>query len=126
MIQGICLGNIMVDCDDEIKLCEFYHQLLGWEKRKMFGRPALCSGTGIVFLFMEEADYVPPVWPEEKEKQQKQMHFDFQVPDVAAAIEYAKSLGAIEATSQFGGSEFVTMIDSAGHPFCLCAKDNMA
>lgn len=124
MISGICLGNIMVDCDDEQKLCEFYHKLLGWEKCKMYGRPALCSSDGVVFLFVEEKDYIPPIWPEEKEKQQKQMHFDFQVPDVTAAVEYAQSIGATKATSQFGGSEFVTMIDPAGHPFCLCAKDN--
>lgn len=124
MISGICLGNIMVDCDDEQKLCEFYHKLLGWEKCKMYGRPALRSSDGVVFLFIEVKDYIPPIWPEEKEKQQKQMHFDFQVPDVTAAVEYAQSIGATKATSQFGGSEFVTMIDPAGHPFCLCAKDN--
>lgn len=124
MINGICLGNIMVDCDDEQILCEFYHKLLGWEKRKMFGRPALCNENGFVFLFIEEEGYMPPVWPEEKEKQQKQMHFDFQVSDVMSAVEYAQSLGAIKAASQFGGDDFVTMIDPAGHPFCLCSKDN--
>lgn len=32
MIDGISFGNIMIDCDDEQKLCEFYHKLLGWEK----------------------------------------------------------------------------------------------
>ena len=53
------------------------------------------------------------------------MHFDFQVPDLQAAVEYAQSLGAIKATAQFGGSEFVTMIDPAGHPFCLCAETNL-
>ena len=125
MIDGIRLGNIMIDCDDEQKLCEFYHKLLGWEKRQMFGRPALCSKDGVVFLFIEEADYQPPTWPEEERKQQKQMHFDFQVPDLQAAVEYAQSLGAIKATAQFGGSEFVTMIDPAGHPFCLCAETNL-
>lgn len=125
MINGISLGNIMVDCDDEQKLCEFYHKLLGWEKCKMFDRPALRNEAGIVFLFIEEEGYIPPIWPEEKEKQQKQMHFDFQVPDVSVAVEYAQSLGAIKAVSQFGGSEFVTMVDPAGHPFCLCVKDNI-
>ena len=52
------------------------------------------------------------------------MHFDFQVPDVKAAVEYAVSLGAVKASQQFGGDEFVTMIDPAGHPFCLCAEEN--
>jgi Glyoxalase-like domain len=46
------------------------------------------------------------------------------VDDVMAAVEYAKSLGASEADSQFGKNEWVTMLDPAGHPFCLCAKEN--
>ena len=125
MIDGVCLGNIMINCGDEQRLCEFYRKLLGWEKYEMFGRPALLGTNGIVFLFISEEDYDPPVWPEENGKQQKQMHFDFQVPDVTAAVEYAQSLGATKAAAQFGGSEFVTMIDPSGHPFCLCAKDNM-
>lgn len=124
MIRGIRLGNIMVDCGDEQGLCEFYRKLLGWEKGELYGRPALKSPEGIVFLFIGEEDYVPPVWPEEDGKQQKQMHFDFQVPDVSAAVEYAVSLGAVKAADQFGGDEFVTMIDPAGHPFCLCAEEN--
>jgi len=125
MIKGICLGNIMVDCNDEQGLCEFYHKLLRWEKSKMFGRPALIK-DGIVFLFIEEDDYVPPTWPEEEGKQQKQMHFDFQVANVPEAVKYAQSLGAKKAASQFGGNEWATMIDPAGHPFCLCAQDNKA
>jgi predicted enzyme related to lactoylglutathione lyase len=126
MINGIRLGNIMVDCDDKQKLCEFYHKLLGWKKTKMYGLPALSNEDGIVFLFIEEKEYVAPVWPEENEKQQKQMHFDFQVPDVAAAVEYAQSIGAVKTKSQFGGNKFVTMLDIAGHPFCLCAEENIA
>ena len=120
MIKGICLGNVMIDCSDENKLCEFYHQLLGWDKTTMYDRPAVTNNTGIVFLFIEESDYVPPVWPEERNAQQKQMHFDFQVPDVKEAVKYAESLGAAKAGSQFGGDDWVTMLDPSGHPFCLC------
>lgn len=123
MIQGICLGNVMVDCDDQKKLCEFYAELLGWEKCEMYGQPAVRSGNGVVFLFMQEEDYVAPVWPEQVCKQQKQMHFDFQVTDVTAAVRQAEALGAVKAQAQFGGSHFTTMLDPAGHPFCLCAKD---
>lgn len=126
MINGIRLGNVMVDCDDEQGLCEFYHKLLGWEKSKMYGRPAVSNKNGTVFLFIEEKDYVPPIWPEEKDRQQKQMHFDFQVPDVAEAVKYAESLGTVKAASQFGGDEWVTLLDPAGHPFCLCAENNEA
>lgn len=126
MIEGIRLGNVMVDCADEAALCAFYESLLGWKRSVRFGRPALTSESGIVFLFIAEPDYVPPVWPEEPGRQQKQMHFDFQVPDVPSAVERALSLGAVRAKAQFGGEteQFVTLIDPAGHPFCLCASSN--
>ncbi len=122
MTDEVALGNVMVDCDDEIRLQKFYGSLLNWEMCELFARPAVRSSNGIVFLFIEEPDYVKPVWPEEKDKQQKQMHFDFQVEDVAQAVEKAVSLGAVKAPAQYGGEHFVTMLDPAGHPFCLCKK----
>ena len=122
MVDEVVLGNVMVDCDDERKLQRFYGELLGWEMCELFARPAVSSSSGIVFLFIEEKDYVPTVWPEDTGKQQKQMHFDFQVDNVAEMVKKAESLGAKKAESQFGGNDFVTMFDPAGHPFCLCRK----
>ena len=122
MVDEVVLGNVMVDCDDERKLQRFYGEFLGWEMCELFARPAVSSSSGIVFLFIEEKDYVPPVWPEDTGKQQKQMHFDFQVDNVAEMVKKAESLGAKKAESQFGGNDFVTMFDPAGHPFCLCRK----
>ena len=122
MVDEVVLGNVMVDCDDERKLQRFYGELLGWEMCELFARPAVSSSSGIVFLFIEEKDYGPPVWPEDTGKQQKQMHFDFQVDNVAEMVKKAESLGAKKAESQFGGNDFVTMFDPAGHPFCLCRK----
>lgn len=122
MVDEVVLGNVMVDCDDERKLQRFYGELLGCEMCELFARPAVSSSSGIVFLFIEEKDYVPPVWPEDTGKQQKQMHFDFQVDNVAEMVKKAESLGAKKAESQFGGNDFVTMFDPAGHPFCLCRK----
>ena len=126
MINGIQLGNVMIDCGDEDGLCSFYESLLGWERSVLFGRPALTSASGIVFMFMQEDDYVPPVWPEQEGCQQKQMHFDFQVPNVKEAVAYCESLGAVKSPVQFfdGDSECV-MFDPAGHPFCLCASSNV-
>lgn len=123
MIEGICLGNVMVDCDDQNKLREFYAELLGWERCELYGLPAVRSGNGIVFLFISEPGYVASVWPEQEGKQQKQMHFDFQVPDVFSAVKQAESLGAVKAPDQFGGTDFVTLFDPAGHPFCLCKAE---
>ena len=122
MVDEVVLGSVMVDYDVERKLQRFYGELLGWEMCELFARPAVRSSSGIVFLFIEEKDYVPPVWPENAGKQQKQMHFDFQVDNVAEMVKKAESLGAKKAESQFGGDDFVTMFDPAGHPFCLCRK----
>ena len=69
MVDEVVLGNVMVDCDDERKLQRFYGELLGWEMCELFARPADRSSSGIVFLFIEEKDYVPPVWPENAGKQ---------------------------------------------------------
>ena len=123
MIDEISLGDVLVDCSDAKKLCGFYAGLLGWETCEMYGAPALRSKDGIVFLFVEDEDYVSPIWPEEDGKQQKQMHFDFQVPDVPEAVKKAEALGAVKAKAQFGGKDFTTMLDPAGHPFCLCAAE---
>lgn len=122
MIDGICLGDIVIDCPDEKKLCEFYIGLLGWKKAELFGHPAVLSENGLMLLFVQEEGYVPPVWPEEEGKQQKQKHFDFLVPDVPAAVRQAEALGAVKAERQYGGENFTTMLDPAGHPFCLCKK----
>ena len=123
MIKGICIGNIAIDCKDAVKLRNFYAELLGWDSCIMFNCPALRSHLGLVLLFMEaDFEYVKPVWPEEIGKQQKQMHFDFQVDDLPTAVLQAEALGACKAESQFGENDFVTMFDPEGHPFCLCAK----
>ena len=124
MIKGVCLGNVAIDCKDARKLQDFYAALLGWEKRKMYGCPAVCNQSGIVFLFMQadDFDYIQPVWPEQSGKQQKQMHFDFQVADLSTAVTQAESIGAVKTECQYGGNDWVTMFDPEGHPFCLCEK----
>ena len=50
------------------------------------------------------------------------MHFDLQVDDLSAAVEEAIRLGATKSTAQFGDDHFVTVLDTEGHPFCLCKK----
>jgi catechol 2,3-dioxygenase-like lactoylglutathione lyase family enzyme len=123
MIKGICIDNIAIDCKDAVKLRNFYAELLGLESCIMYNLPALRSQLGLV-LFFKEADfeYVKPVWPEEIGKQQKQMHFGFQVDDLPTAVVQAEALGACKAERQFGGNYLVTMFDPEGHPFCLSAK----
>ena len=122
MKEEVVLGNVMIDCDDEVKLQKFYSELLGWQMYELFGRPAVRSASGVVFLFIEEENYIRPIWPEEDTKQQKQMHFDFQVDSVPDMVEKAIGLGAKKSPNQYGGDDFVTLFDPSGHPFCLCRK----
>lgn len=120
-MDGIKIGNLTIDCADAKALSAFYANLLGWNTSEAWGCPYVSSPDGpYSFLFVQEEDYVPPVWPEVEGKQQKQLHLDFQVKDYEGAIARAIELGAKKAETQFGPDHFTVLLDPAGHPFCLC------
>ena len=113
--------SINIDCRKTEILRGFYAQLTGWDQD--FHWSALIADNGVVVHFMQcDFDYIPPVWPEEPGKQQKQMHFNFQVDDLPPAVEEAVRLGATKAAKQYGGAHYVTLLDTEGHPFCLCRR----
>lgn len=121
MIPNILIGDLTIDCSDASASREFYAELTGWDKVIAYDCLALKAYNGLILLFVEpDVPYVPPVWPEQQGGQQKQMHFDFQVKDLPAAVEEAIRLGATKSPEQFGGDQFITMFDPQGHPFCLC------
>ena len=122
MADEVLPGNVMVDCHNEQPLQEFYGGLLGWERFRLSGRPAVRSASGVGSLFAEESDDLRSTWPKQPGKQQNQMHFDFRVDDVAEMVKKAEAPGAQKAAAQFGGWDFATMPGPAGHPFCLCRK----
>jgi predicted enzyme related to lactoylglutathione lyase len=123
MINNITIGDISIDCTDPERTRNFYASLTGWEKRVTYG-PALVCDNGLILLFMGcDFDYIPPVWPEEPGKQQKQMHFNFGVDDLPSAVEEAIRLGATRAAVQYDGERYVTMFDPEGHPFCYARGD---
>lgn len=124
MIHNITIGDLTIDCSNADRTREFYAKLTGWEKITAFDCLALKAYNGMILLFAEPDDipYDPPVWPEEHGKQQKQMHFNFQVDDLPAAVAEAICLGASKSTAQFGEDHYITMLDPDGHPFCLCRK----
>jgi len=116
--------SINIDCPDTIILREFYSKLTGWDQE--FHWTALVVEDGMNVHFMQsDFDYIPPVWPEELGKQQKQMHFNFQVDDLHSAVKEAICLGATKTAEQYGGEHFVTLLDPVGHPFCLCRRSNI-
>jgi len=117
------IGDISIDCREPEKLRRFYAEITGWESRTMWSWPALIAGNGLVLLFMGcDFDFVPPVWPEEPGKQQKQMHLDMTVDNLKSAVKKALRLGAAEPSRQYGGS-YYTLLDPEGHPFCLCQRE---
>ena len=101
-------------------LARFYRELLGWRVRSE--EPdwvTIEAGDGSGYLaFQTNGTYVPPVWPAGPEEQQMQIHLDFEVRDLEAAVEDALELGAHLADYQ-PQDDVRTLIDPAGHIFDL-------
>ena len=89
----ITLRSIVLDCTDPWALAGFYSALLGWDRHGentewvSVGR----MGTLPFLLFQEVEGYRPPVWPEKPGEQQKSVHLDFAVGDLAAAVALAEA-----------------------------------
>lgn len=94
--------------------------LLGWEVYSEDDQDATISPPdGVAYLgFQTSPEYVPPVWPPADDAQQMMLHLDFEVEDLAAAVQHALDLGAAEAEFQ-PQDDVRVMLDPAGHPFCL-------
>lgn len=123
MISNMRIGDLTIDCADARRARGFYSSLMGWKKTMAYGCLALETDHGMIILFAQgDVPYEPPVWPEEPGKQQKQMHLDFTVDNVHSAVKKAIRLGAVKAVEQYGGERYVTMLDTEGHPFCLCKR----
>ncbi|GAA2671812.1 VOC family protein [Streptomyces lunalinharesii] len=118
------LQAIALDCDDPVRLAEFYAELLGgrvvtdpeepgWVEVQGFeGTPLACQRVD---------GYRPPDWPGQQRPQQ--LHLDFDVDDLDGEEERVLALGAtvLERTDQIRpGANWRVYADPAGHPFCLC------
>lgn len=109
----LTLDSIAVDCPDVVQLSSFYSEFLGFENRGDF---FYLPGELIEIWFQQVENYQPPTWPTQVRGQQ--LHFDFTVPDVGAAIEKAVQLGAT-LTERRNGYHYPILLDPVGHPFCL-------
>lgn len=66
MIKDITIGDISIDCANPEQTRDFYAALTGWEKREVYGCPALNSDGGLLILFTGcDFVYISPIWPEE-------------------------------------------------------------
>jgi len=95
MINNLAIGDLMIDCVNAERARDFYASLMRWEKTVAYGCHALISDNSLTIQFAEtDIPYVPPVWPEEPGRQQKQMHLDFMADDLSSAVDLAVQLGA--------------------------------
>ncbi len=122
--MNIRLKTVILECSDIPQLLSFYTGLLDWpvvyEQETFVGIHSNDEEMGIAFQYDE--NYIPPVWPSQQGHQQMMVHLDFAVADkneLKEAIEKAIMLGGKMANKQYGGEEWVTMLDPAGHPFCF-------
>jgi catechol 2,3-dioxygenase-like lactoylglutathione lyase family enzyme len=117
--------GLAIDCLDAGPMARFYERLLGFEVRA-FQPPhwaQLFPADGGVHLNIQgEADYVPPVWPEQPDEQAKMLHLEVQVDDLDAAVATAIDAGGTQAPWQppdRDPTRIRIVLDPAGHPLCL-------
>jgi catechol 2,3-dioxygenase-like lactoylglutathione lyase family enzyme len=109
---------LTIDCptaEVQERLVRFYAEALGGE---------VVAGSvrarGLLFIFEVIPDYQAPTWPSGDTP--KQMHFEWMVEDLHAAVTAMQTMGATLAEFQRPGDDSLrVMLDPAGHPFCVAA-----
>lgn len=113
------LAATVLQSPEPLVLARFYGALTGWtvyEDDPTWARIRPEDGPGLSVQF--EPEWVPPTWPGSKDAPGMQLHLDFQVEDLPAAVRRAVSLGATQAEYQ-PQDDVRVMLDPDGHPFCL-------
>lgn len=113
------LSATVLQSPDAIALARFYGALTGWtvfEDDPTWARVRPEEGPGLSVQY--EPAYVAPTWPGTRDAPGMQLHLDFLVEDLAAAVARAERLGARQAEHQ-PQEDVRVMLDPDGHPFCL-------
>ncbi len=113
--------GVVLDAPEPLALARFYSELLGWPlgPKADENGASIIGPDGVAYIaFQREPKHVAPVWPASVGTQQMQLHLDFEVSDLGAAVTHALDLGARQAEFQPQDNVRV-MLDPAGHPFCL-------
>ncbi|WP_345522240.1 VOC family protein [Nocardioides conyzicola] len=114
--------GVVLDSRTPRQLGRFYADLLEWEiANDDEDWVTLSAPDGVAYLaFHLNAQHIAPVWPSTLFQPQQQLHLDFEVEDLEAAVAHAVELGATPAEFQPQDTVRV-MLDPDGHPFCLYA-----
>ncbi|GAA2305037.1 VOC family protein [Actinomadura sp. NPDC048955] len=114
---------VTLDCPEPPVLAAFYAAVTGGEVT--YDTPeasAVKLPGGVDVYFQGVAGHRPPTWPEGDRPQQ--FHLDFYVDDLDKAEETVTGLGGARPDFQPGGDRWRVLTDPAGHPFCVCLRQN--
>jgi hypothetical protein len=112
--------GVVLDSRTPDRLARFYAELLEWDiASEEDDWVTLSPPDGVAYLaFHLNEQHVAPVWPSSLFQPQQQLHLDFEVEDLDAAVAHAIELGARLADFQ-PQDDVRVMLDPDGHPFCL-------
>lgn len=119
-MTSISLRTVCLDCSDAHAMAAFYGALLGWEPTVTEPDWVLMRNPdgGVGLSFQADPAYVPPVWPETADAQQKMIHLDVMVDDLSSAVEVALEAGGRLHDHQ-PREDLRVVLDPSGHPLCL-------
>ncbi|HEX5336192.1 MAG TPA: VOC family protein [Propionicimonas sp.] len=123
MGTGCTLTTITLGTPAVFGLATFYSRLLGWDPPRPVAEDEDWLGLrnsdgGIGLAFQLEPTHVRPVWPQNADDQQMQVHLEVMVDDLEAGVAHALACGATLAGFQ-PQDDVRVCLDPAGHPFCL-------
>jgi len=111
------LSTVIIDCADPKALAAFYAKVTGWPVTSGDADSASLGEGPVGLGFQRVEGYKGPAWPDDA----KHFHFDFSVPDVAAAVKELVAAGATVPEFQPGGEDWTVLADPEGHLFCISA-----
>ncbi len=118
-VEWVALTIDCADTEEQGRLRTFYAQALDGE---IFNGSVRARGW--LLNFRPLPDYRRPTWPSSETPQQ--IHFEWVVTDMEAAVEDLTNLGARLADWQNDADPAVrVMLDPAGHPFCVIASHSV-
>lgn len=116
-VEFIALTLDCADAESQERLRTFYADALGGEVVEGSVRT-----RGLLLSFQALPSYKPPSWPAAG----AQMHFEWAVEDLDAALRWLQALGA--SLAEHHDPEDLgmrVMLDPAGHPFCVMTKSSV-
>ncbi|MFE6223388.1 MULTISPECIES: VOC family protein [unclassified Streptomyces] len=116
------LTAVNLDCPDPLALAAFYAEATGLPLHERSGADfaGLVGEHGLVLGFQRSAGHRPPTWPDGEVP--AQLHLDFEVDDVDAAVTALTALGATLPPAQPAPGRWRVLLDPAGHPFCVSPR----